>query len=73
MGENTFNMSPPFPSERLGHPAYPYWGAPDAVNRTYPAAVTRIDERKESKGIALKFLVNLDSPSTAPATIFYQV
>jgi hypothetical protein len=52
--------------------AYPYWGAPDAINRTYPVAVTRIDERKEGRGIALKFLVNLDSPSTAPATIFHQ-
>lgn len=51
---------------------YPYWGTPDAVNRTYPVAVTRIDERKEGRGIALKFLVNLDSPSTAPATIFHQ-
>ncbi len=48
---------------------YPYWDMPGEIHREYPAEVVRIDERKGRNGIALKFLVSLDSPPSANITV----
>lgn len=39
---------------------YPYWEAPGALNKEYPAEVVRVEHGKRfGRGIALKFLVDL--------------
>lgn len=42
---------------------YPYWDTPGAINKEYPAEVVRIEERGNTRGVAVKFLVSLGKPT----------